>query len=160
MMTEIIIKTSMWKSLVFLSICLIFGVLGIILFIQHETPKAVAYGILFTIIFVFGGIVFSIQLFDRRPRITIDDSGVEDRKLGVAKILWEDIESVELRKVFATSFIVLKLVNNEKYLEKLDAKATVVSKINKKLGSGELNLNLNLVDMKPKAIHEIILKHI
>jgi hypothetical protein len=159
-MKEIIIKTSIWKSLAFLSICLIFGVLGIILLIQHETPKAVAYGILFTIIFVFGGIVFSIQMLNRKPRITINDSGIEDRKLGVGKILWEDIESVELRRVFATSFIVLKLANKEKYLEKLDAKGTVVSKLNKKLGSGELNLNLNLVDMKPKAIHEIILKHI
>lgn len=157
---EITIKTSVWKSLVLLLICLIFGILGITLLIQHEAPKSVAYGIIFSLIFVFGVIAFSIQLFDRRPRITIDEFGVDDRKLGVGKILWQDIESVELRKVFTTSFVVLKLANTEKYLAKLGAKSGLVSKLNKKLGNGELNLNLNLVDMKPKAISKILIKHI
>ena len=128
--------------------------------IENINPKAFVKGIFLSLIFAIGSIVFIIQALNRKPRIIIDELGVDDMKLGIGRIDWKDIESTEFRSVFANRFIILNLSNKEKYLEKLNAKGTLVSKINKNLGSGELNLNLSLVDMNPKEIFKIVSKRI
>lgn len=159
-MQEIIVKTSVWKSIFFLLICLSFTVGGIfIIFVAKDWSKTL---IGFASLFFFGFGFFALlrQALDRRPRLTIDEKGVTDRTLGVGRIDWEDIEVVQLTSIFTNNFIVLKLTNVEKYLKNLSSVSKKATKLNKSLGFGELNLNLSLVDMKPKRIYEIIAERV
>jgi len=155
-MKEVVINTSAWKSILFLAGCLIFVIGGIFIIFYGKGSNSTPVGILSIVFFGFGFFVLLRQGLDRRPRIVIDEKGVTDRTLGVGRIDWEDIETVQLTSVFTNNFVVLKLKNNEKYLQKLSNISKKLTKVNKDLGFGALNLNLSMLDMKPKKIYEIV----
>jgi uncharacterized protein YjeT (DUF2065 family) len=159
-MNETIIKTSVWKSVCLLLICLMFVVGGIFILFVGKNWRAFFIGLASFSFFGFGFVVLIRQTLDRRPRIIIDETGVTDRTLGVGKIDWDDIQASVLTAVFTNSFICLKISNVEKYVGKLSNTSKKMTKLNKSLGFGELNLNLSLVDMKPAKIQEIVMKHI
>ena len=156
LMNEVVIKTSLWKSILFLAGCLLFVVGGIFVIFYGKGSNSTVVGILSIVFFGTGFFVLLRQGLDRRPRIIIDEQGVTDRTLGVGRIVWEDIEAVQLSSVFTNNFVVLKLKNNEKYLKNLSNISKKLTKVNKDLGFGVLNLNLSLLDMKPKKIYEIV----
>jgi hypothetical protein len=155
-MKEIVIRTSVWKSILFLAGCLLFVIGGIFIISSGKGSKSTLVGILGIVFFGFGFFVLLRQGLDRRPRIIIDEKGVTDRTLGVGRIDWEDIDAVQLTSVFSNNFVVLQLNNNEKYLKNLSNTSRKLTKVNKDLGFGALNLNLSSLDMKPKKIYEII----
>ena len=159
-MENIVIKTSVWKSVPALLVCLIFVLSGILMISTSNYWTRSLIGAASVIFFGAGFFILLWQTADRRPRITIDKNGITDRTLGVGRIDWADIEFAHLNSVFANSFIVLKLANTEKYLKNLSNASRKMTKLNKKLGFGELNLNLGLTDINPKKLHKIILAKI
>lgn len=159
-MNQVVIKTSVWKTILTLLVSLLFVTGGVFLIFAGKTQSAKVVGIISIVFFGFGFFVLLRQGLDRRPRIVIDEEGVTDRTLGVGRINWEDIASVQLSSVYTNKFIVLQLVNTEKYLENLSNASKKMSKINRDLGFGALNLNLSLIDMKPQRVYELIVDRI
>ncbi len=159
-MQVVIIRTSLWKSFFFVLLCLMFVLMGIFILVVGEDRKSFFIAIACIGFFGFGLIVLLRQAIDRSPRIIIDQYGVFDSTLGVGRIDWEDIKISLLTAVFSNNFICLKLSNTSRYLERLSNLSKNLAKVNKSLGFGELNLNLTLVDMKPKEIQEIVMKQV
>lgn len=159
-MKETIIRTSIWKSIGILLICMMFVVLGIFILFVGKDWKSFSIALLSIVLFGLGFVVLLRQALDRRPRIIIDEIGVTDRTLGVGRIDWDDIQASAINSVFTNSFISLKISNIEKYTGRLSNTSKKLTKINKSLGFGELNLNLSLVDMKAKKIQELVMKRI
>lgn len=159
-MSEIIIKTSIWKSFCFLLICLAFVAGGVFILFAASDWFYFLVGLSSVIFFGLGFVALLRQAADRRPRIVIDEIGVTDRTLGIGRIDWDDIEAAGRTSVFTNDFICLKISNVEKYTERLPKTSKKLIQINKSLGFSELNLNLNLVDMKAAEIQEYVMKHI
>jgi hypothetical protein len=155
-MQEIVIKTSVWKAILILFISAAFVAGGIFTILRSNDLFLNIIGIIGIVFFGVGFFVLLYHVSDRRPRIIIDEKGITDRTLGIGRIDWEDIESVDLASVSSTKFVVLYLKDTGKYLKRLSNTSRKITKINKMLGFGALNLNLSLIDMKPQSFFNLI----
>ncbi len=156
---EFVIKTSVWKTILYLMVCLLFVIAGVfIIFDSNSLTKTIA-GVLCIGFFGFGFFVLLYQVLNRRPRILIDEKGITDRMLGIGRINWEDIEYVKLRSSKNRS-IFLKLVKSQKSSEILSSAKNKKYNFDGDLDLGILALNLNLIDTEPQNVYEVILKHI
>jgi hypothetical protein len=113
-------------------------------------------------IIIFGASIplFTWQIFDRRPRLKIDDTGILDRTLGVGKIAWDDINDAFVKSIHSNDFVCLKLTDPEKYVGKLNSIKKAMTKANEKLGFTPISLNLSGVAVNTHEILELIMKTI
>jgi hypothetical protein len=118
-------------------------------------------GITCILLFGFGSLaLIYTYAIDRRPRIVIDNNGVTDRTLHVGRIDWADIVGIELRSLYGNKFVVLRLRDSQKYLDRLSRGRRFASQSNRALGFGELNLNLSLVNMSAKDVLNVMVDRI
>lgn len=116
-MTPIEIKSSRSKYIALLIVAIGFVVCGSFILLIGG-PVLIGW---MSIIFFSAGIpLFTWQIFNRRPRLKIDDTGIEDQTLGVGKIAWEDIRGAFVKTIQGNDFICLKLIDPEKYIGKLN----------------------------------------
>jgi hypothetical protein len=99
--------------------------------------------------------------FDKNAMLKITDIGLDDNLsiFSCDKILWTDIVSAEITKIFKADFLVIKLSDSKKYLaDKNFIQRIVLKKWIKKWGSpiiiSEKRVDYNLTDLK-----QIILTH-
>lgn len=112
------------------------------------------------IFFGFGLIVFLVRLFDRRPRIILDDEGIEDKSLDVGKIIWSDIEAAYPNGVLSSKFISLKVRDADKYLRRTSESKQKLAAYNESLGFETLNLNLVGLQISQKDLLALIETHL
>jgi hypothetical protein len=150
--------------MLFCSLGFVFGGVGL-LFVGEPIQTLVGWtGILF-----FGACaaVYTWQLFDSRPRLTISEIGIVDRTLGIGLIPWSDIEGAYKHTIKGSDYICLRLKNVEVYLAKLPKLSRATVSLNAKLGFEPINLNLTgikgrtdqLLDLILKKSEEVQLKH-
>lgn len=158
---EFVVKTSIGKTILFLIGCLAFITAGVFIISLSRSLFEFIAGILCIGFFGLGFFVLLFRgLLDRRPLISIDEKGINDRRLGVGRINWEDIKFIKLNSDNKNSSISLKLLNSEKYLKNLPRASKILSRFNGDLDFGILNINLSLTNIKPQKVYEVILKHI
>jgi len=105
-------------------------------------------------------VFFAWQLFDNRPRLTIDDLGIDDRTLSVGKIPWPEITDAYRRSIGGNEFICLEVRNPEMWLHKLSSTKRAMVKANRALGFTELSINLSGLAVDAAQVHELILKRV
>ncbi len=158
---EFVVKTSVWKAILYLSGSLLFVLTGVLLIYINVNFVATIVGI---ITVGFFGCGFFVGLFryllDRRPLIVIDEKGINDRRLGVGKVDWKDIKFVKLNSESTNGYIFLKLVNRDKYLKNLPRISKILSRFDGDLDFGIVNITSVGTDTKPEKIYEMISKYI
>ncbi|MCY7347153.1 MAG: hypothetical protein LH614_13145 [Pyrinomonadaceae bacterium] len=94
---EFVINTSIWKTILALAGCLLFVLAGVFLIFEVKGLIPTVAGIISIGFFGFGFFVLLFRgLLDRRPLIVINEKGIDDRRLDVGRIDWEDIKFVKL----------------------------------------------------------------
>ncbi len=152
-MEKVIIKSSRW-----LYILLLPGSLGVVAAGVWMIADGEAFGWV-AVAFFGGGALISIwQIFDRRPRLLIDDEGIYDRTLGVGVIPWEEITGAYVRSIQGNDFICLDLRHPEAYLQKLSRVKRAMASANEALGFTPLNINLSGIHGMTEQVFELILK--
>ena len=86
------------------------------------------------------------RLFDKRPRLTLTQTGVTDHQLGIGEIRWTDIEGACVRSTRGSIFICLNLRNELEYVARMASTTRLANSANKKLGFTFIVLALNGVD--------------
>ena len=117
-MDKIEIKFSRTKLIFLALLALIFVVGGIFILSVAKDLRGKVIGWTSIIFFGFGLIVFLKQIMNTKPRIILDDEGIEDKSLDIGKILWDDIEAAYPNNIVSNKFISLKIKDVEKYLQK------------------------------------------
>jgi hypothetical protein len=102
--------------------------------------------------------LFVWQIIDRRPRLTINELGVNDRTMGVGLIPWSEITDSYVKSIGGNHFICLVAHNPEIWTGKFSAAKKAMITANKALGFTELNVNLSGTSAEPQQVHELILK--
>lgn len=74
--------------------------------------------------FVVTGVYALRKIFDKKAGLIIDSNGITDNSNGasVGLIEWQDIADVEIKHVTSTKFILINVVNPEKYIKKAKSK--------------------------------------
>lgn len=104
--------------------------------------------------------IFLRQLFDRRPRLLIDDAGVTDRTLGIGTIPWNAIVDARLRRVGRQPFIGLTLRDEAAWLARLGPLKRRVAQANRAAGFDAFNLNLSGVRVDAEAVLACVRAHL
>lgn len=159
-MDRIEIKFSRTKLILLFLLALIFVVGGIFILFTAKDLRGKIIGWSAIIFFGFGLIVFLKQLLNTKPRIILDDEGIEDKSLGIGKILWDDIEAAYPNNIISNKFISLKLKNVEKYLQKTSKAKEKLASYNHALGFEALNLNLVGLNVSQKDLMTLITAHL
>jgi hypothetical protein len=81
------------------------------------TPRVVGWiGVGF---FGLGFIAFPVMFFRTGPQVVINDEGIEDRRLKIGVIRWEDIQSLSIGSVNSAKFLCIEVADPERYLSRL-----------------------------------------
>src|SRR5215469_11642791 len=141
-METLVISNSRWKYLLLLVASLGFVGAGVLI-LQNERSTGAGW-IAWSSILFFGACaaVFIWQLFDSRPRLKLDDRGVEDRTLGVGVIPWCEITDAYVKSIKSNDFVCLVVRNPSIWVDKFSPVQKRLMEVNRSLGFQELNINL------------------
>lgn len=65
-------------------------------------------------------LLYSQRVFDKKPAMVLDEEGFTDYTSGVntGKVLWKDVTGICLKEGMGQQFIMLKVKDPEKYIER------------------------------------------
>lgn len=75
-----------------------------------------------------------VMFFRTGPQVIINDEGIEDRRMKIGVIRWEDILSLRIDKVESTKFLCIELVDPEKYLSRLPQRGRWLVTVAERMG--------------------------
>jgi len=153
----LVISGSRVKYILLLLVAIGFVILGIFILVEGKAGDA-WIGWMSIAFFGLGIPLFVRQLFDARPRVVLDETGIFDRTLGVGKIPWSEVYSAYLKVVHGNAFVCLVLNNPSKWLLSLSSTQRALVSANEKLGFQPLNVNLSGTAVDPKLVLEVVLK--
>lgn len=154
------IKFSRVKMSLLLLLASVFVAGGIFILFRADELREKIIGWTSIIFFGFGAVVFVRQLLNTKPRIILDDEGIEDKSLDIGKILWDDIEAAYPNNIFTNKFISLKVRDVEKYLRRTSKPKRKLASYNQALGFETLNLNLVGLAVSQKDLMTLIKAHL
>ncbi|WP_298239496.1 STM3941 family protein [uncultured Algibacter sp.] len=93
-------------------------------------------GIIGILFFGAAGIYGIKKLFDKKVGLIIDSNGITDNSnaSSIGLIEWNDISDIRTKQVMSTKFLLIDIVNPEKYIEKAK------NKLQAKLMKGNMNM--------------------
>ncbi|HET9839469.1 MAG TPA: STM3941 family protein [Candidatus Angelobacter sp.] len=143
---ELVIELSKTKVVLTVIGCLAFVALGAWLFamdaetiareLRGEDPLVVHGGGIAAVVF-FGiiGILALRKLFNRKPGLVLNSSGIIDNSSGIAAgfIPWSDIRGAEIYQMARQKILVIKLNNPKEYIARGSALRRATNLINAKM---------------------------
>lgn len=93
----------------------------------------------------FSGLLHS--LWTHALLLQIDDHGIYDRRLGIGKIHWTDVEDVQLQVTENNRFLCFKMANPEPYLARLKGANRERVLFHRSLGFQGFNVDVDAVDV-------------
>jgi hypothetical protein len=108
-------------------------------------------------------VLYAVAQDQQELVIEIDEVGIYDRRLGVGKILWKDVEEVQLQIVEGNYYLCLKVRNPTAYAAKLQGPKRQQVMYNQRLGFKSFNvdvraLNVDLLELK-RLVDAWVSKH-
>jgi hypothetical protein len=91
-------------------------------------------------------------------RLVINDYGIEDRRLGVGLIPWNQIESVYLESKYSLQYLCLKVRSPEKFLDKLPHPKRQQLEKHRSLGFTIFNISVADMDIDPLDLLQLVRK--
>ncbi len=84
-------------------------------------PQIIRFGGIAGILFFGAGSIYGIKkLFDKKVGLIIDSNGITDNSnaSSIGLIEWNDIFEIRIKQVMSTKFLLIDIVNPEKYIGK------------------------------------------
>lgn len=159
-MDRIEIKFSRLKISLMLLLAAAFVAGGIFILSVAKDFRGKVIGWAAVVFFGIALLVFLKQFLNTESRIILDDEGIEDKSLGVGKILWDDIEAAYPNNIFTNKFISLQLFDVEKYLQRTSKPKRKIASYNQTLGFETLNLNLIGLAISQQDLMTLIKAHL
>jgi len=129
---------------------------------RFESPKLIKAIAIFTLIasgIIVAFIIF--KLFDRRPGLLIDATGIVDNSSGTSfgRIHWADITGIEAGEILSNKFILLKTDQPDKYINNARnrfVKRTLIG--NMKMHKSPLSISSVTLKISHDDLNELLLK--
>jgi hypothetical protein len=106
-------------------------------------PAARAFGWIGVAFFGLAFIAFPIMFFRTGPQVLINAHGIEDRRLKLGVIPWQDIRGLSIGSVNSAKFLCIDLVDPEKYLSMMPRWKRHLASANQALGFSALSISFS-----------------
>jgi len=154
-MTEIKLYKSPWRAIKLILLSSIFVSLGLWGIMKGNLPPWIAW--ISIGFFGLGYPVGLIHLFDRRPQIIINETGIFDRTTHMDFINWEIIQDAYPIDISGQKFICLVVDDQFKPSRKKGKRYQMTAKLNEAIGAQELNISLGQIRIDVIKLTEFIL---
>jgi hypothetical protein len=131
-----------------------FDILSLFFLVLFGMTVVYCYTVFRTPMIWFGGIACALSLlgflhseWKHSVLLRIDDTGIYDRRLGVGKIRWVDIDDVQLQVTEGNRYLCFRVHNPEPYLARLKGANRERVLYNHSLGFRGFNVDVNPVDV-------------
>lgn len=164
-MTRIEIPLSKTKLIIGIIFSLIFVVLSYFMMTTINEGYSVAYSIFIKIFCVLGILFFGTtglygirKMFDNKFGLTIDDNGITDNSnmSSIGLISWTDITEIKTRQEKSTSFLLIFINDNDKYLEKANVLKRRLMKGNMNMYGTPLSIISNTLNYNFDALERLV----
>jgi hypothetical protein len=91
--------------------------------------------------FGLGFVAVPVMCLRTGPQVILNDEGIEDRRLKIGIIRWEDIRSLSIRSVNSVKFLCVEVFDPEKYLSRLPRWKRSLAGLNAALGFPALTIS-------------------
>ena len=126
--------------------------------IPHIVARVV--GAIFLCLFVFTLVSSLYRLIYNKPYVVINDEGIEDVRLKIGIISWDDIRSLEVRKLKGLPHICIGLQFPEKFFSRFPAWRQHIIRSRHPRDSDILSINIgNLRPSSKEVMQYFILRH-
>lgn len=118
-----------------------------------------AIGYIFIIFFGALVLLYGQRVFDKKPGMVLDDEGFIDYTSGVntGKVLWADVTDIFVKEGMGQQFIMLKVKNPEKYIEREKNPLKIrIMQMNNRLYETPINISAKTVKMSFDALHQLL----
>jgi hypothetical protein len=132
------------------------------IFMWSSASTAVERWVAISCVLLFGiaAIVLTRRMFEAQPRITLDDTGLFDRTLGVGTIPWCEITDARITTIWNVQMVSLVVRDPRMWTRKYGPIQQVLAKFNRSLGFSELNLATTDLNVKAHDLLALIQKRI
>jgi hypothetical protein len=93
--------------------------------------------------FGLGFIALPVMFLRTGPQVVINDAGIEDRRLKIGIIRWEDIRSLSIGSVSSAKFLCVELADPGRYLSRLPRWKRSLTRASEALGFPALTISLS-----------------
>jgi hypothetical protein len=155
-MTEIRLYKSPWKAIRLILISTPFVALGIYVLVRSDSSAWVGW-----LNICFFGLVYPLalfQIFDRRPQIVINKSGICDRSNRLGIIKWEIIKNAYLIDIYRQKFICLVVDEENKPSKKKGRFYNLLAGFSETIGGQEVNLSVGPLKVDANKLLKFILE--
>lgn len=153
-MKEIKLYKSPWKAIKLLGLTIPLISVGIWLILRNESSLIDRImGWIGVPFFGFGFLLAFFHMFDKRPQIIINETGIWDRSTKQDLIKWEFIKNAKPLDVFGQKFVTVTM---DKSFKRKKAQYGWAKKIGKEVGSTGLDLQLSQIKIKPERMTKFI----
>ncbi|TNJ40999.1 hypothetical protein KFZ70_04105 [Tamlana fucoidanivorans] len=153
-MTEIKLYKSPWKAIKLLGLTIPLVAVGVWLILRNESSLLDRImGWIGVPFFGFGFFLAFFHMFDKRPQIVFNETGIWDRTIKQDLISWELIKNANPLDVFGQKFVTLTV---DKSFKRKNTQYGWAKRLEKKVGSTGLDLQLSQIKMKPEKMTNFI----
>ncbi len=156
-MTEIKLYKSPWKALKLLALTILFVCVGAWIISKGNSISDRFWGWASVCFFGLGLPISIFNLFDRRPQIIINETGIFDRTIQADFIDWQLIKKAYPVNIYGQKFICLKLKGEFKPSKKKNFIRKKLAQLNVVLGYQEININLGQIRIDVHKLTDFII---
>lgn len=100
------------------------------------------------VLFLFAISLIGLAYLATRKRLlaVIDEDGILDTRIGIGRILWSDIEDVQLEVAYGNRFLCFRVRTPERYVEQLSGVQHEKAIFHRKLGFQRFNIDIRGLD--------------
>jgi hypothetical protein len=93
--------------------------------------------------FSLGFVAIPVMFFRSGPQVIVNEYGIDDLRLRLGLIPWEEIRGLSIGSVHSTKFLCIDLVDREKYLSRLPRWKRSAAAANEMLGFPALTIGFS-----------------
>lgn len=143
-----------WKQpqlLALIAVSALFSIGGVAVLFRGMEGDVLG-GAIVLAIFVPATIVFARRLLASGPRLTLDDAGILDSRLGVGVVPWSALSDAYVYRMRRNVFLCLVPRDPAAWEARLSPLRRLMAIADRWLGAGALNVNLAGVDCVPEEL--------
>ena len=95
------------------------------------------------VFFGLGFVVIPVMFLRKAPHVVINEIGIEDHRLGVGMIRWDDIGSLSIDSVYSSRLLCINVKNPQEYLSRMPIWKRALAKANTFIGYSKFTISFS-----------------
>lgn len=95
------------------------------------------------VFFGLGFVVIPAMYLRKGPQVIINETGIEDFRLGVGMIRWDDIGSFSIDSVYSSRLLCIEVKNPQAYLSRMPIWKRALTKVNRSMGYSRFTISFS-----------------